>query len=443
MSSGAKATRRLFQHVVCTQCGCLCDDIDVEVEGNAVVRVGRACPMGEGWFLGQDRPPRPAAWIGGRPAEPGAAIERAAEALARANYPLIYGLSECSSEAQRWAVSLADRLGAVIDGASSLLNSANILAMQRMGEVTCSLGEVKNRADLVLFWGTNPAVSQPRHFERYSVEPKGQFLPLGRADRTIVLVDNRRSETAAAVDLFFQIRPGKDFEVLWVLRAILKGQDVDERVEEEVGITRVQLTDLARRMKSARFGVLFFGKGLTMTRGRHRNLEAVLSLVRELNAHTCFAAAPMRSHGNITGAENVLTWQTGFPFGVDLSRGVPRYNPGETTAAEVLARREADAALFLGGNPLFELPAESLERLRAIPSIYVGPGRPASAEAATIAIETSVYGIHTAGTVYRQDDVPLPLRPPLVSPLPSIEKVLEAIERSVGTRPPSPITTRA
>ena len=48
------------------------------------------------------------------------AVEAAAEILHRADMPLIYGLSNVTCEAQREAVSLAERIGGVIDSHSSL-----------------------------------------------------------------------------------------------------------------------------------------------------------------------------------------------------------------------------------------------------------------------------------------------------------------------------------
>ena len=38
------------------------------------------------------------------------------------------------------------------------------------------------------------------------------------------------------------------------------------------------------RMKAAKFGVFFFGMGLSMTRGKHMNSAALLTLAAEMNA---------------------------------------------------------------------------------------------------------------------------------------------------------------
>ena len=137
-----------------------------------------------------------------------------------------------------------------------------------------------------------------------------------------------RRPSAKAADIFLQVRPGKDFEVITTLRALVKGQPVDRERVAETGLTVEQLQDLVDRMKRARFGVLFFGMGLSMTRGKHMNSAAVLTLAAEMNAFTKFVAMPMRGHGNVTGADVVMRWTTGYPFGVNLSPRLSALQPG-------------------------------------------------------------------------------------------------------------------
>ena len=97
-------------------------------------------------------------------------------------------------------------------------------------------------------------------------------------------------------------------------------------------------------MKAARFGIIFFGMGLSMTRGKHMNSAGVLTLAAEMNAFTKFVAMPMRGHGNVAGSDMVLRWTTGYPFGVNLARGFPRFNPGEFSTVDLLVRGDVDAA---------------------------------------------------------------------------------------------------
>ncbi len=412
-------------HVVCAFCGCVCDDISVTVEGDRITKAKNACVLGKSWFLSHGTPSDlPVARIGGVPVSLNQGIEEAAHCLADARYPLIYGLSSTSCEAQRKAIALAEILGGCIDCCTSVCHGPSGIAMQGVGEPTCTLGEVKNRADLIVYWGSNPAESHPRHMARYAVSPKGMFVPEGRKGRTVVLVDVRRTPSARTADSFLQIKPGKDFEVLWALQALVTGRKLDAASVEDTGLTLEQLTGLADRMMQCRFGCLFVGQGLTQTRGRHFNTSAAFLLVRALNRHTKFALIPMRGHGNVAGVDNVLAWQTGYPFGVNFSLGYPRFNPGEFTVVDLLSRRETDAALVVAADPVSSLPAKAVRRLEEIPLIALDTHESETTRSARIAFTTSTAGIHVEGTVYRMDNIPIHMKKVVDSAFPSDEDVI-------------------
>jgi formylmethanofuran dehydrogenase subunit B len=298
------------------------------------------------------------------------------------------------------------------------------------------LGEVKNRADFIIYWGGNPAECHPRHFTRYTLTQKGKYLPRGRKDRTMVLVDIRETPSAKAADIFLQVRPGKDFEVLTILRALVKGQRVNVEAVAETGLTLEQLEDLVERMKRAKFGVLFFGMGLSMTRGKHMNSAAALTLAAELNAFTKFVAMPMRGHGNVTGADVVLRYTLAYPFGISLTRGYPRFNPGEYSTIDLLVRGDTDATLVLGADPGATMPQPAIEHLRRTPTIVLDPKVTHTSKLARVHITTAATGISAGGTVYRMDEIPLPLRPALKSPYPTDEDVVKRIVAAVQRKTP-------
>jgi formylmethanofuran dehydrogenase subunit B len=304
------------------------------------------------------------------------------------------------------------------------------------GKVSCTLGEVKNRADLIVYWGGNPAECHPRHFTKYTLTQKGKFVPNGRKDRTMVLVDIRETPSVKAADIFLQVRPTKDFEVITILRALIKGQPVEPKLAEETGLTLAQLQDFADRLKKARFGVLFFGMGLSMTRGKHMNSAALLTLAAELNAFTKFVAMPMRGHGNVTGGDVIMRWTTGYPFGVNLARGYPRFNPGEFSTVDMLVRGDCDAALVLGADPGATMPQPAIDHLARIPTIVLDPKVTHTSRLARVHFTTAATGISAPGTVYRMDEIPLPLRPALKSPYPTDEEVIRRIYKAVAAKPP-------
>jgi formylmethanofuran dehydrogenase subunit B len=265
--------------------------------------------------------------------------------------------------------------------------------------------------------------------------PKSQFLPRGRKDRTMVLVDIRETKSVKASDVFLQVRPGKDFELITVLRAMIKDQPISEAQIAETGLSVEQLQDFVARMKAARFGVFFFGMGLSMTRGKHMNSAALLTLAAEMNAFTKFVAMPMRGHGNVTGADVIMRWQTGYPFGISFNRGYPRYNPGEFSTVDVLVRGDTDCAFIIGADPGATMPKPAIEHLKRVPTIVLDPHVTHTSKMARVHITTAPAGISAPGTAYRMDEIPLPLRPALESPYPSDEEVVRRIKETILKKP--------
>ena len=417
--------QRTFTDVACTVCGCVCDDLRVVVDGERIVEAVGACELARPWFLGQSSQIGSRPEIDGSPVEWDAAYDRAAAILKDSRAPLIYGLSRSTTEGQRAAVALADFLGATIDTTASSGHAPSIVALQQVGESTCTLGEVKQRADLVIFWGSDPVTTHPRHIERYCP-------PRSRA--AVVVVDSEETATAKQAEVFVRVPVEKNWDALWTLRMLVKGIDCDASTE---------LVDLAGRMKTCQFGVVFFGSGLTQGRLAHRTIEALLQLVTDLNDHTDpetrrrFYARRMRRYGDVAGADSVLTWQTGYPFGVNFAAGYPRYNPGEFTAPELLAERGVDAVVILGAETTRDLPPEARATLRDLPVILVdspGGARLSKDEGrrTDVFFPTAVYGIHRPGTAYRLDEVAIPLKVLMNTDCPSDAEVLTELHKRVN-----------
>lgn len=422
---------RIVEHVACTRCGCVCDDLRLTVSGDRILRAERACALAEPWLLGQNSEFPPAAEIDGQPAALDAATARASRLLSQADYPLICGLSQSSTEGQSAAVALAEVLRATIDTIASPCHAAAVMAQQQVGKVTATLGEIRNRANLVIFWGSNPVVTHPRHWERYSVDAVGRFIPEGRRSRFVVVADTARTASADAADLFIPIEPGRHLETLFALRALVQGRPPVDG--EGDGIPVALLVGLTRRMQASRCGAIFFGVDLARGDSAHCSVQALLQLVTDLNGEgRRWYAMRMGGQGNVVGADSVLLWQTGYPFAVSLARGYPRYNPGEFSALGLLERNEADACLLIGTETLDWLSPPAMAHLRRIPTVVLDPPGVDSTFAPTVRIRTAVPGIHEAGTAYRMDGVPVPLRAVLPTHYPSDRKILDDIRKIIN-----------
>ncbi|NLZ29641.1 MAG: formylmethanofuran dehydrogenase subunit B, partial [Methanomicrobiales archaeon] len=135
----------IVKDVVCPFCGCLCDDIVVEVEGNRVVAVNNACELGATKLTGEKRMKNPILRDGDEWTDISydEAIRYAADMLLSAERPLLYGWSGTHGEAQCVGVHMAELVRGVIDNTSSVCHGPSILAIQEVGHPGCTLGVVK------------------------------------------------------------------------------------------------------------------------------------------------------------------------------------------------------------------------------------------------------------------------------------------------------------
>jgi formylmethanofuran dehydrogenase subunit B len=135
-TDAANAELKVVKDAACTFCGCVCDDMELTVENNHITKAKNACVLGKAWFLNHHIEDRPEATIEGQPATYEEAIERAAQILANAQYPVLYGLSDTTCEAQRVAVAIADWIGSNVDTTTSVCHGPSGMAFQDVGEVT-------------------------------------------------------------------------------------------------------------------------------------------------------------------------------------------------------------------------------------------------------------------------------------------------------------------
>ncbi|BDC36519.1 formylmethanofuran dehydrogenase subunit B [Candidatus Methanoliparum sp. LAM-1] len=400
----------IIKNVVCPFCGSLCDDLTVEVEGNEIKNVDNTCKLGYNKIVGYSHGRIEAPLIrdkeGLKEISYDKAIDEAAKILCNARRPLMYGWSSTTCEAIEKGIELAIKIGSLIDQTATVCHGPTTLGIQEEGKPSCTLGEVKNRADLVIYWGCNPFHAHPRHMGRYSTFTKGYFTNKGRKDRKIIVVDVRESDTSKVADIFLKIEPGSDYKIINALTSIIIGNG-DILPEEIGGISKDRLEYIAGEMVNANFGIVFFGLGVTMTGVKDKNIGSLSRLVKELNRNTKFSLMPMRGHYNVSGAGNVFTWLTGFPYAIDLSRGYAYYNPGETTANDVLARKEVDAILVVASDPVAHFVNPSIRRLAEIPLIAIEPYTSATTELADLIIPVAISGIEADGTAYRMDEIPI------------------------------------
>ncbi|MCW4025460.1 MAG: formylmethanofuran dehydrogenase subunit B [Candidatus Bathyarchaeota archaeon] len=469
----------IVKSVVCPICGCLCDDLEVTVKNNEIVKMKNGCAVCEAKMVHgykEERIMEPHIRKDGKlvPVSLDEAVHKAAQILTDAKYPLLFGWECCTGEVQGIGVEMAEELGCALDNVCSICHGPSMMGVQEAGIPGCTLGQVRHRADLIIYWGSNPWASHPRHVERYTAFPEGRFersewnsymeklkggtsrkkveaasrrliaqhrppIPpnvctvnappqsIQKEGRKLIVFDPIKTMTAEAADYFVQVQPNKDYEIFQALRCLINDQELD--VDKVGGVPVEYLKDVADAMVNCNFGAIFFGLGLTASAGRFRNIEVAVKLTRDLNKKTKFVIMPMRGHFNITGANVAFTWRTGYPYAMDFSQGYPQYNPGEFSTIDLLKNGDNDATLVIGSDPGAHFPKPSLKKMMEHPLIVINPDWNCTSRLGDVVFPTQWCGIEYEGTAYRMDHVPIMVKKVVDPPqgVPNDEEILQKI----------------
>ena len=404
---------------VCTGCSLLCEDIELALKNGAISQAKNLCRKGyahfQSLFTERTKPQ-----VDGQKASMDEAIARAREILRESKRPLLYGWSSSSSEAQREGIDLAKKLGATLDDTSSF-SEGLLLERVLTGRLsTCTLDDVRNLADLSLFWGSDPSNSHPRLLSRFAYYPRGEKRQKSyEEERTCVVVDVRKSATAALCQQLIRLPPGGDAEFISAVAAVLEGK-IPRTGDKK------RMIELGTLLRKTEFGAIFPGAGLVYS--LKEKMDLLESLTERLNQIAPFRVLPMVGHYNGRGFNQLLLEETGFINRVSFQEGQARHSR-EYSIME--AARSCDAALVIGSDPLSSLPFGVARALASVPLIAIDPRRSLTTDAAEVTLPSAMYGLEAAGTALRMDGVKVEFQPIVESSLMPDREILKRIGEAV------------
>ena len=396
--------------LTCAGCGLLCDDVTVDRSGDTV-RLQPPCALGAEWFSARlrrkDEARSVAATVGGQPADVETALARAAELLRDARRPLLHGFDGATVEDARAAVALADRLGALVATADVGGAWPGAPAVALRGASTATLGEIRDRSQVVVIWREDPETTHPRLLDRLG------FGGDSHADRTLLVVDDRKTATAERAEMQLRWSADRDLEALSALHVLQRNLPlIDHDLAPE-------LEGLLERLVAVPHVAFVHGAGLSVGGGGQRRVLALHELVRALSHDRHVVTLELPSAPGLRGAGDVLAWQTGYAPGVDLASGHPEL---VTVPGPLAAGAGVDVSLCIEGAP-GELPA-------GVARIALGSLPVAEVE---VSIRTAPAGVAATGTVHRLDGVPLALQAPLPDEAPTAAQLLTRLLAEVGS----------
>jgi formylmethanofuran dehydrogenase subunit B len=427
--------------VVCLGCQCVCADIVIDGAATGDQQVPRLagsgapldCSRGRHWLTAAARADQqPTAWINGRPVELEAAIDEAARILRQAQHALVCGMSGATVGTVRSAMNLAAALAGSLDWMAHDGQAAGSTALARVGRVTCTLDELRDRSDLIIVWQCDPVTTHPRLLPRF-VDLPGRFVETGRAGRRLIHVGAATAATARMADQVIELDASRGFEAIGVLRALVHDVPLDRAtVLDRTGVELSVWRELHASIGGAHYTSILLDASLA-----HEDLGASLvacyEWVRQLNDRSRCAAILLNRAGDLQCAADVLTWRIGLPGGVRFADGGAASRAGASGAAyRRLVDGVVDAVVVVGANWLEHLSTAARARLDTIPTLIIDPVADQHARRARVAVRAAPWA-GADDLVVRLDGVPVML-PEGGWQHSSIASVLDEITRRVRSR---------
>lgn len=399
-----------FDNTSCPFCGLLCDDLRVAMTKGTATVVANGCAKSRALFPA-NAGDAAIAMVEGKPVDLATAVGRAAQILRTARAPLMISAGT-DVAGMRALLELAEQCGGSVDHANGDALFRNLPVLQNTGWISTTLTEMRNRADLLVVAGTGITGRFPRFFERcfgdfetlFDVGARELWF-LGEVPGDLPARLRGRTRSLA-------IDPGRFAEFFAALRALFAGRVLKE--DSVAGVPIGNLFELLDRMRAAHYGVLAWAAADLAFPHADLAIQSMCEFVKTLNAENRFSVLPLGGSDADLTAQQVTTWQTGFPVRVDFSSGSP---------AQGIARRdEIDAMIFVSALDAGRTPPPG-----DIPSVVLGRAGMLS-DGFSVFIPVCVPGLNHAGHLYRADNVvAIHLRKLAASALPSAAQALRRI----------------
>ena len=406
------------QNLICTGCGCLCDDIQVETEAGGLSRVENACARGAAYLFAGANPKRRArSTVAGREVSVEEAIGEAARLVSETDNLLVYGPDDSTVEAQAAAIELARAAGGTIDDASSLSYGPLIRSILEAELPACSLSEVKDNADLLIYWGSNPPHTHPRHLSRFTYYAYTDLDPAGWLPKNVTLscIEVRDTEFTSICRPGFRVEPGGDGELI---ESILDGR---HEGTQEAG-------RLAELIETSHFCVIFCGEGLCYSLGGE--FGRFNQVVHRFGRSRRMAVIPMVAEANMRGFCQSLHRETGYVNRVSFARGVSHGN--EFSFLEQVRQGVPGCVLIVCADPFSALPQSLMGNLQDQRIICLDHFATPTTSAADVVIPTALPGLESGGSAARMDGDEVALTALVKADCPSVEDVLKRLTEGLG-----------
>lgn len=346
----------------CPFCALACDDLSPPADNRAH---GMDCERARAGFTLALEHTEATPRLAGVAATWDDAVAAAHTLLRNARLPLFHGLLGDLGDA-RSAWSLAARFGGVVDHRDGDAMARALGVYQDSGWITTSLGEARNRADLIVWVG----------------EPTHDALP--RLRERLFECRERLHTDAAPEVVELGARPRERIDHVRTLHGgrPLPHDDPDA-------------TQLLEQLRNARYAVFLIGR--LADDEADMALRTAGELVRELNEHQRAALLLTGQGPGDVSTQLCGAWRNGFGLRTSLARGYPEQDIKRFAARRLLDDGEADLLVWISS-----LDATPPPQTRQPQLVFGHPAMRFDHEPA-VYLPVAVPGVHRAGFIHRGD----------------------------------------
>ena len=390
---------------ICPFCSCLCDDLKLRIEGNHPLEIYPACTRAEDAYKSCssiDILPQ----VDNVNHEWDRAIHIAAEKISAAHLPVVLLGRFVSREICTCAIDLAWTISGCADVITTGLKP-DFHWMTETGIQTCSIGEMREKAGVVVLWGISLLNTHPRFWDRYITSGK---------KKDIIAIN---SSLPRQLDL-----PAINFdthqlvEIIVNLRLALKGEKI-----EDAGIK-----ELLDHLKKSNFTVFLLGEqffkqdAVSLT-----EIQFLIKDLEKLTASRCFSTLIKEDPDQQCGQAAMLGW-AGVPGSIKLDPLKIDFSPSEYSIDHLLQKRCTDLLVCIG-EPT-GLGVDYINKKEKFDMILIGPRK--SSCAPSIWLPSGQIGWDDEGTIYNLDDLPVCVPSIIPSIQPSMTSILQKLKDYVA-----------
>jgi formylmethanofuran dehydrogenase subunit B len=409
--------------VACPFCGLVCDDLELARDESGLKVTKNGCEKAIAGFERKVDDAKPQ--IEGRDVDFETALRAATDLIRGSTLPLYGGLGT-DVDGIRAVMALADKTGGVVDHALSEGQYRNFRVLQTRGWIMSTLTETRNRADVIIVVGSDLHKLHPRFFERI-VNVEVSLLTEQPPKRTVVFIGKGLDQSAVKGPRIGNIitlpceldRVG---EIIGALSAEVRGAPLPG--DNVAGVPIANVRALAELCQKSAYPVFVWAPPSLAFDNADLVVSMVSDLVKELNVKGRAAGLALGGNEGAISAGAVSSWQSGYPLRMSFASGKPDYDPLRYAIPNMLSLGQGDLLVWIASfSPDLGPPAAK------IPSIVFGTPGVKLAQTPKVYIPIGTPGVDHSGRIIRVDNVvSLPLRNLGRSTLPSVAKLLGAIE---------------